>query len=166
MKKIILTVLCLLVSNICMAVTLDGGVKYTAKTAREYVFSDIPQFKLDANIPYYFKQGNNIFDYVYSYDNFNNPIAVTVVYKNELNKAYIYDKNKKLIYVDIYDKNTTIYPHRGYRYNMQGNLVLTSLSINKNEHFRFDANGNLLAHSINDVIYDENGNQIGHSRKY
>lgn len=164
MKKIILTILCLLISNISLAVTLDGGVKYTTQSAREYVFSAIPQFKLDANTPYYFKRGNNIERLIYSYDNFNNIIGITVLYKNELNKTYIYDKDKNLIYIDIYDKNTNIYPHRGYRYNLQGKLILTSLSVSKNEHFRFDYQGNLIAHSVNDIIYDENGRQIGHSK--
>ncbi|MBR1754089.1 hypothetical protein IJ732_04555 [bacterium] len=161
MKKIIATILMLLISGGVFAATIEGGVKYNTNTAREYVFSDIPQFKLDANIPYFFKRGTNIEKMVYSYDNFNNIIGITVQYKNELDKAYIYDKDKNLIYIDLYDKNTNLYPHRGYRYNMQGKLILTSLSVNKDEHFRFDYQGNLIAHSINNVIYDENGNQIG-----
>lgn len=164
MKKFILTIIFAMFSTTCFAVTLDGGVKYTTQSAREYVFTDIPQFKLDANTPYYFKRGNNIEKIIYSYDNYNNIIGITVQYKKELNKAYIYDKDKVLIYVDIYDKNTSLYPHRGYRYNMQGKLILTSLSVSKDEHFRFDYQGNLIAHSINNVVYDENGKQIGHSK--
>lgn len=164
MKKIILTIFAIFISTGVFAVTIDGGVKYDAQSAREYVFSDIPQFKLDANVPYFFKRGTNIEKMVYSYDNYNNIVGITVQYKNELNKAYIYDKNKNLIYIDIYDKNTNLYPHRGYRYNMQGKLILTSLSINKDEHFRFDYQGNLIAHSKNNIIYDEKGNQIGTAR--
>lgn len=164
MKKIILTIVCILISNICPAVTIDGGVKYTTQSAREYVFNDIPQFKLDANIPYFFKRGTNVERLIYSYDNYNNIIGITVQYKNELNKAYIYNRDKNLIYIDIYDKNTNLYPHRGYRYDMRGKLILTSLSVSKDEHFRFDYKGNLIAHSINNIIYDENGNQIGHSK--
>ena len=164
MKKFILLTLCLLVSNITFATTIDGGVKYTAQSAREYVFDGIPQFKLNANIPYHFKRGTNVEQMAYSYDNYNNIVGITVQYKNELNKAYIYDADKNLMYIDIYDKNTNIYPHRGYRYNMKGELILTSLSVNKKEHFRFDKQGNLIAHSLNDIIYDENGNIIGHAK--
>lgn len=163
MKKLILLIICLMFVPACLAVTLDGGIKFNTDSAREYVFQDIPQFRLNANTPYYFKRGNNIEKIIYSYDNYNNIVGITVQYKNELNKAYIYNREKNLIYVDIYDKNTSLYPHRGYRYNMQGKLVLTSLSINKDEHFRFDYQGNLIAHSINGIIYDEKGNQIGHS---
>lgn len=164
MKKIFLTIVAILISTTSFATVIEGGLKYNTQTAREYVFNDIPQFKLDANIPYYFKRSTNVEKLIYSYDNYNNIIGITVQYKNELNKAYIYDKDKNLIYIDLYDKNTNLYPHRGYRYNMQGKLILTSLSVNKDEHFRFDYQGNLIAHSVNNIIYDENGNQIGTSK--
>ncbi len=138
---------------------ITGGVSYNVDEAREYVFDDVQPFKIDTK--YVFERSDNVERIVYSYDNNHKIIAATVLYKSEMNKAYIYDENKKLIYVDIYDKNVNLFPHRGYRYNLKGKLVLTSLSVSKDEHFRFDAYGNLLAHSINGTIYDENGNVIG-----
>ena len=162
MRKILTyAILILFISTNCFATTIDGGVKYDVNSAREYVFSDMPQFKLNADTPYYIKRGPNIGHLIYSYDNNNNILATTVQYKNELNRAYIYNKEKNLIYIDIYDKNTSQYPHRGYRYNMQGKLILTSLSISKNEHYRFDYMGNLISYTKNKIIYDENGKQIG-----
>lgn len=138
---------------------ITGGVTYNVDEAREYVFDDVQPFKI--NTKYAFERSDNVERIVYSYDNNHKIIAATVLYKTEMSKAYIYDANKKLIYVDIYDKNVNIFPHRGYRYNLNGKLILTSLSVSKDEHFRFDSYGNLLAHSINGIIYDENGNVIG-----
>ena len=165
MKKFFVSIFIILFfASDSFSATLEGGVKYDTQSAREYVFSEIPQFKLQADTPYFFKRGANVEKVIYTYDNFNKIIGITVQYKNELNKAYIYDSDKNLIYIDIYDKNTNVYPHRGYRYNMQGKLILTSLSVNRDEHFRFDYHGNLIAHSINNVIYDEKGNKLGTSK--
>ena len=162
MKKIIITLLLLMfISGNCFGATIEGGVKFDTQSAREYVFQEISPFKLSADTPYFFKRGTNIERLIYSYDNFNNIIGITVLYKNELNKAYIYNKDKNLIYIDIYDKNTNQYPHKGYRYNLQGKLILTSLSVSKDEHYRFDYQGNLLSHTKGNIIYDENDKQIG-----
>ncbi|RAI14948.1 MAG: hypothetical protein DKM22_05535 [Candidatus Melainabacteria bacterium] len=165
MKKFLLSILCLVMFvSLGYCTTLDGGVKFNVQSAREYVFDGVPKFKLDAQTPYYFKKGSNIDKVIYTYNNYNQIIGITVRYKHIPDKAYIYDEDKSLIYVDIYDKDTNLYPHRGYRYNLQGKLILTSLSITKDEHYRFDYMGNLLAHSKNGIIYDENGRQIGKAR--
>jgi len=101
---------------------------------------------------------------VYSYNNSGDVVGITVGYINEHKKAYIYDKRGNLIYMDNYDKSVDIYPHRGYRYKMDGTLDLTTLTVSKNEQFRFTPDGRLLAHAVNGVIYDESGNVIGSSK--
>ena len=88
-------------------------------------------------------------------------IGITVQYINEPDKAYIYGPDKTLIYMDKYDKPVSVFPHRGYRYTIDGKLNLTSLSVSPNEHYRFSPSGSLIAHSVDGIIYDENGSQIG-----
>ena len=73
-------------------------------------------------------------------------------------------KRYGFIYVEKYDRPVNEYPHRGYRYDLSGNLVLTSLTVSKNEMFRFEPDGTLVVHSINGVIYDEQGNVIGRAK--
>lgn len=144
----------------CEAIELQGGVKYSVDSAREYIQEGLPD---NVNIPenYYQLQSDNVERTVYSYNNAHEIIGITVAYINEPAKAYIYSKNGRLIYMDKYDKPVNAYPHRGYRYDLNGKLILTSLTVSKNELFRFSPNGKLIAHSVNGVIYDENGNVIG-----
>ena len=54
--------------------------------------------------------------------------------------------------------------YRGYRYDLNGTLILTSLTVSKKELFRFTPEGQLLVHSINGIIYDENGRVIGRAK--
>lgn len=142
------------------AIELQGGVKYSVDSARDYIQEGLPD---NVNIPekYYQLQSDNVEKTVYSYNNAHEIIGITVAYINEPAKAYIYNKNGALIYMDKYDKPVNVYPHRGYRYDLDGKLILTSLTVSKNELFRFSPNGSLLVHSVNGVIYDENGNVIG-----
>lgn len=161
MKKIIyLIIIFLFCSNTVFSIELEGGVKYSVDEAREYI-----QEGQENNIDIighatFDENDSNIEKIVYSYNNSHEVVGVTVQYKGEMNLAYIYVKNK-LKYVDKYDRNVNFYPHRGYRYNIAGELVSTSLSVSKKEHFRFTPEGKLLAHSINGIIYDENGKAIG-----
>ena len=161
-KLLILLFLFFAISCSSFSIELTGGVTYTVNSARDYLFQNIPKPNISSN--YIFARTSNVEKVIYSYDTDNRVIGITVLYKDDFTQAYIYDENKKLIYVDKYDKNVNLYPHRGYRYNMQSKLILTSLSVSKNEHFRFDSQGNLIAHSINNIIYDENGNVIGSSK--
>lgn len=141
---------------------LEAGIKYDVKAAREYL-QDGQVDSINITGPFEFV-AQNIKQVVYSYNNSGDVIGITVEYINEPNRAYIYDRNKRLIYVDKYDKPVNIYPHRGYRYNLDGKLDLTSLSVSKNEQFRFSPDGRLIAHAKNGVIYDENGNVIGKAK--
>lgn len=147
-----------LISNV-FATELQGGVSFTVDSAREYLQNGLPD---GINIPdnYYQFQAKNVEKAVTSYNNSGEVVGLTVQYINEPAKAYIY-KNNKLVYIETYDKPISIYPHRGYRYNLDNQLISTSLSVSKNELFRFDSEGKLLVHSVNGVIYDENGNVIG-----
>lgn len=158
MKKVLLLFFFLLSLPAC-AMQLQGGVYYDVNSARDYVFEEIPKFQYSGYLN--FERNSEIEKIVYSHNTNGEIIAITVLYRKEMNKAYVYGTDKKLIYVDIYDKNVNLYPHRGYRYDLKGNLILTSLSVSENEHFRFDPDGNLIAHSINNVIYDEKGRVIG-----
>ena len=164
MKKFSLILLFLIVFvPTALGVSIEGGVSYNVEEAREYVFEGKPQ-NVEVTQPYILKIDNAIERKVYSYNNSNKLIGVTVLYKNEPDKTYIYGPDKRLIYVEQYDKSVNLYPHRGYRYDMNGNLVLTSLTVSKEEMFRFEPDGRLIVHSINGVIYDENGNVIGRGK--
>lgn len=164
MKKIIcLCFLFVAVLNSSLALELQGGVSFTVDSARNYLNEGQPADGSFTSKYYKFQAGNTE-KVVYSYNNEGDVIGITVQYINEPTKAYIYNKNGKLIYIDKYDKPVSIYPHRGYRYDLAGNLILLSLTVSKDEMFRFDSGGRLIAHSVNNVIYDENGNIIGHGK--
>lgn len=161
MKKIFyLLISFLFFISCCSATELNGGVSFNVNSAREYLQKG-QQGSIEISGPHTFKDGSNVQEKVYSYNNNGAIIGITVQYKNEPNKAYIYGKNNNLIYIDKYDRPVNIYPHRGYRYNLDGKLILTSLTVSKNELFRFSPEGRLIAHSVNGIIYDENGNVIG-----
>lgn len=165
MRKIlfygIIFTFCILHFALCVsAIELQGGVKYNVNSAREYIQQGLPD---GITIPekYYRLQARGIKESVTSYNKNGDIIGITVQYINEPAKAYIYDEDKKLIFVDKYDKPIDVYPHRGYRYTPEGKLFLTSLTVSADEAFRFEPDGRLIAHSINGITYDENGNVIG-----
>ena len=163
MIRIVYILICfLLFANSAFAKAIEGGVSFTVDSARDYIQQG--QNNNTAISGPFQLQEDNVEKTVYSYNNSGEVIGITVQYVNEPTKAYIYNKNKNLIYMEKYDNSTNIYPHRGYRYDLSGKLNLTSLSVSKNEHFRFSPEGKLIAHSINGVIYDENGNIIGHGK--
>lgn len=144
------------------ASAIEGGVSYNVNSAREYIQDGQPD-GVEIRDSYYQVQADNVEKMVTSYNNSGDVVGVTVQYVNQPTKAYIY-KNGHLAYVETYDKPINIYPHRGYRYNLDNQLVSTSLSVSKSELFRFDSRGKLLVHSLKGVIYDENGNVIGHGK--
>ena len=142
------------------ATELQGGVSFNVDSARDYL-QEAQTDSIEISGPYNFKNSTKVQKKVYSYNNNGDVIGITVQYKKDSDKAYIYGRDNNLIYVDKYDKSVDIYPHRGYRYNLEGKLILSSLTVSKTEQFRFSPEGKLIAHSINGVIYDENGNVIG-----
>lgn len=144
------------------AKVIEGGVAYTVDSARSYVQEgQINNIEISGPLRF---QAENAEKVVYSYNNSGEVIGITVQYINDEKNAYIYNKNGNLIYTEKYDRSIKLYPHRGYRYNLDGELVLTSLTVSKNEMFRFSPGGKLLAHSIDGIIYDENDNVIGHGK--
>lgn len=158
---IILAFIISFLTSCSFALELQGGVKYDVDTAREFVKQGQNKpVSLKTNVVFN-QDDSNIKKALYSYNNSGDIIGITVLYKDEPDAAYIFGPNENLIYIDKYDKDVDIYPHRGYRYDLDENLVLTSLTVSKNELFRFTPDGKLLVHSINNVIYDENGNVIG-----
>lgn len=163
MKKIICFIALLIFAPCALGAELQvGGVSYDVNSAREYVKQGQVD-KIAVSGPFQLEE-NNTEKVVYSYNNAGEVIGITVQYINDAKRAYIYDKNKNLIYMEKYDRPTNSYPHRGYRYNLDGKLDLTSLSVSKNEHYRFSPDGTLIAHSINGIIYDENNNVIGRAK--
>lgn len=152
------------VCSFAHTVELQGGVSFTVDSARDYVQQGLPD-NISLTGPTVFQgEGRNTERVVYSYNNSGAVVGITVVYINEPTRAYIYNKNNQLIYIDEYDKPVNVYPHRGYRYDRQGKLILTSLTVSKNELFRFYPDGSLMAHSLNGIIYDENNNVIGRGK--
>jgi len=164
MKRIIHLLIYLLIFAIptcpAFASEIQGGVSYSVDSAREYVNEGLVD-NVDVSGPSSFVDDNTAQKVVYSRNNSGEIVGITVQYKNEPNRAYIYGRDRNLIYVDRYDKPVDVYPHRGYRYNMNGKLTLTSLTVSKSEQFRFSPNGELIAHAVKGVIYDEGGNVIG-----
>lgn|SRR5574344_1083045 len=148
--------------EISFAKIIEGGVVYNTDTAREYVQEGIPRdFTFSGHV--YF-DNTNIQKALYTYSTDGSVIGITVVYKGESDVAYIYGRDRRLKYVDKYDRNINLYPHRGYRYDLAGNLILTSLTVSKKELFRFSPSGELIIHSIGGVIYDENGKVLGRAK--
>lgn len=163
MKKIVYILLfSIVLTNTAFAKALQGGISFTVDSARGYVHENQVE-NINITGPYKF-EAKNTGKVVYSYNNSGEVIGITVEYINEPTKAYIYGKNGELIYVDQYDRPVNLYPHRGYRYNLDGKLILSSLTVSKNEMFRFSPDGKLIAHSVNNIIYDENGNVIGKAK--
>jgi len=163
MKKITYFLICFLIlSHSVFAIELQGGVKYTVDSARDYL-QDGQTDNIEITGPYRL-DADNAQKVVYSYNNSGDVVGITVQYLNEPTKAYIYDKRGNLIYMDKYDKSVDIYPHRGYRYKMDGSIDLATLTVSKKEQFRFSPKGQLIAHSISGIIYDENGNVIGSAK--
>lgn len=161
MKKVVYLFISLLIfAGFTSAMELQGGVKYNVESAREYVQQGQQNNITIQGHSYFDKRDKSINKTVYSYNNYGDIIGITVQYKDKP-MAYIYGADNNLKYVDKYDRDVNLYPHRGYRYNLDGQLILTSLTVSKNEQFRFDPSGKLIAHSIDGTIYDENGNVIG-----
>jgi hypothetical protein len=142
---------------------IQGGVSFDVNSAREYV-QEGQSDSADVSGPMFYENGSNVEKVVYSYNNGGEVIGITVQYINDSQTAYIYGKNKNLIYIDKYDKPVDVYPHRGYRYNLDGKLTLTSLTVSKKEMFRFTPDGALIAHSVKGITYDESGKVIGKSK--
>lgn len=163
MKKIVYLLICFLffITSTSAAV-LEGGVKYSVDSARDYL-QDGQVNNIEITGPYKF-EADNAEKVVYSYNNSGDVVGITVQYINEPTKGYIYDKRGNLIYMDKYDKSVDVYPHRGYRYKMDGSIDLATLTVSKKEQFRFSPKGKLIAHALNGIIYDENGNVIGNAK--
>lgn len=159
MKKIICLLIMILMPNFAFSKMIEGGVKFDVDSAREYV-QDGQQDNIEI-VGHVNFDNNNVSKMVYSYNNSHQIVGITVQYKGESNKAYIYGPDNRLKYVDKYDRDVNLYPHRGYRYNLAGELIDTSLTVSRTEKFRFSPEGKLIAHSINGIIYDENGKVIG-----
>lgn len=164
MKKIIyLFITFIFFTNVGYALELNGGVAYDVKSARDYVQEGrVDNLKFSGHS--FFQDDNSVEKVVYTYGNSGNIIGLTVQYKGESDKAYIYGKDYNLKNIDKYDRDVKIFPHRGYRYDLNGKLILMSLTVSKSEQFRFTTDGDLLVHSINGIIYDENGNVIGNAK--
>lgn len=166
MKKIIYLLITLLTfSGFAYSMEIQGGVKYDVDSAREYVQEGQSNYLKFSGHEYFNKNDKGIKKVVYSYNPSGDIIGITVQYKDEPILAYIFGSNNNLRFVDKYDRDTSLFPHRGYRYDLNGQLILTSLTVSNAEQFRFSPDGKLIAHSINNVTYDENGNIIGRSSK-
>lgn len=159
MRKFIILFLMLAIPSVVFSKVIEGGVKFDVNSAREYVQNG--QENNIAIVGHATFDNSNVSKMVYSYNNSHSIIGITVQYKGESNIAYIYGPDNRLKYIDKYDRDVNLYPHRGYRYNLAGELVDTSLTVSRTEKFRFSPDGKLIAHSLNGIIYDENGKVIG-----
>lgn len=163
-KILYILIATIMLTGNCFATELKGGVSFDTRSARQYIQEGLVG-SVDISKHPYFEHTPNVEKIVYSYDNTGEIIAATVQYIDEPSMAYIYGRDNSLIYIDKYDRPVNQYPHRGYRYNMNGELELTSLTVSPYELFRFTPTGKLLVHSINGIMYNEKGNKIGKARE-
>ena len=74
-------------------------------------------------------------------------------------ETYYYTPDGTLKNIELYFLNQS-YPLRSAKYNIDGTLDSTTISISKDEQFVFDKNKKLLAHWIGKNCYDEHGQLI------
>lgn len=85
-----------------------------------------------------------------------------IIYKDNLTNVFYYTPDGLLTHNEI--KASLDYPYKAYKYDINGNLVNTSLRVSQNETFIFSKQAKLIAHWIGELCYDEN-NKIIMSRK-
>lgn len=147
---ILFTLLCF--SLPCQAITLQGGVQYTEEQARQEAFEGVKTFDALSVIGvfeprYYFNlnvtndvlvvaKGNVKLLKVINYE------LYTVVYKDNPNKEYIYEKGKeknKLVATIIKTNDKMI------KYSPNGELLSIEYTLG-NESFVFNSSGKLIGH--------------------
>lgn len=161
MKKIIYLLATLVIfTNFAFSAELKGGVSFDVKSARNYLLEGQID-NVDISKHPFFQHDDKVERVVYSYNNNGDIIAATVQYKDDHTTAYIYGRDNNLKYIEKYDRPVNLYPHRGYRYNLEGKLTAQSLTVSPTELFRFSPTGKLLIHSVNGIMYDDNGKKYG-----
>ncbi|MCL5459712.1 hypothetical protein M3M33_13840, partial [Loigolactobacillus coryniformis] len=86
----------LIFTNCAFAIQLEGGVKYSVDSARDYVQDGIPD-GVEISDDYYQMQAKSADKVVYSYNNAGDVVGVTVQYVNEPTMSYIYGPDKRLM---------------------------------------------------------------------
>lgn len=147
---ILFTLLCFCLP--CQAVTLHGGVQYTAEQARQEAFDGVKNFDALSVIgvfePRYYFNLNALNDVLVAAKTKTKLMKVinyelyTVVYKDSPNKEYIYEKGK------------------------EKNKLVATITKTNYKHLKYSPNGELLSIEYfagNDsFLYNPQGKLIGH----
>lgn len=173
MKKFLLTIL-LIITLPCYAETfLTGGVNYNVDTARqelqnspveklpqELVSQNLLDKDYEKNIGYALQGNVSLQDRALA---FFSDSTYAVLYNEDKLHVWYYDKNGKLIYMEVRDGLS--FPYKSYKYSIDGTLVNMGLRVSKEETFIYNPQGKLIAHWFGTNAYDEGGNVIM-TRKY
>ena len=154
-------------------VTLEGGVKYDAATARRSLMEN-PSPKIERglvrshltdtqnreNLAYVYQGRAELKDRVLA---FFSDSTYAVMFNDNPLYVWYYSADGKLLYAE--KKDRTDYPYKTYKYTASGKLVNMSLRVSKEESFIYLPSGKLIAHWLGANAYDEAGNVIM-TRKY
>ncbi len=168
MKKVWILFLVVFLTLPVSAYTLKGGVTYTVESARKEAFADV-KYSISSRII-----KNNKFDPNYEenkkliqqgivetndrYITYYSNGQYGIVYKNNLYYEFDYLENGKLESVGV--RTGLICPIKVYGYDANNKLTAIRLQLSFDEAYIFSVDGRLLAHWINNVSYDSNGNVI------
>ena len=163
----------LLLSGGTEALTLEGGVKYDVKTARQELMTN-PLPKIERSIMRsYMSDAQNRENLSYLYQGkvelkdrvlaFFSDSTYAVMYNDNPLYVWYYAAEGNLLYAE--KKDRIEYPYKTYKYSPSGRLVNMSLRVSKGETFIYLPSGKLIAHWLGANAYDEAGNIIM-TRKY
>ncbi len=172
MKKVVYTVLILLLTLPLCGYTLKGGVTFTVEQARKEAFADVqyrlPQSIINAHLkdPNYKEnmkaKGKGYIDMGDRYIGFFTDGDYAILYKNNMYYEYYYYPDGTLGMVG--KRTSTSYPAKSYKYDTKGELQSVILYIRKGESYSFTPSGQLSARWVGNKCYDINGNII--NQKY
>lgn len=166
-KLILLIFIFLLVNNLAISKTLQGGIEYTVETARIEAFEGIEpkidvskhqEYLIDKNFEKHMKDISKV---KHTYWNRSLTVFSTgsyCVYIFMSSISYFYDENGSLTHIAYYLGDN--YPKKSIKYDINGNLVSVELYVKGDESYIFNLNKKLIGYWIGDNCYNEKGELI------
>ncbi len=167
MKKLILILLLLLITNPAFATVITGKVEYSVNDARQSVLSQPQKPDLDLirgnifdrnyieNAVYLLKGYTDLKDRTLAY--FSDG-SYAINYKNDLRHVFYYNSDGILTHTE--ERLSLEYPYKAFKYKVSGELENMSYRVSEQETFIFDENAKLIAHWKGNNCYDEDNNII------